>query len=86
MLTTSFPDYVGLVGVSIILITYFLLQARKVRSDNLTYLLLNIFGSVLIFFSLLYKWNLSAAVIEITWVAISIYGLFKRHISKTKYK
>ena len=69
-------DMLGLSGVAIILICYFLLQIGKLQLKQTVYSALNLLGALLIFISLLFDWNLPAAVIEIAWILISLYGIF----------
>ncbi len=75
---------VGLIGVIILPVAYFLLQTGRLRVEDLIYSLLNLLGSLFIFFSLLFKWNLSAALIEIFWALISLYGVVTYFIRKRK--
>ncbi|WP_457746393.1 CBU_0592 family membrane protein [Sulfurimonas sp.] len=70
-------DFIGILGVMIIVITYLLLQVEKIQSNSLSYSLLNILGSLLITYSLIYSWNLSSFVIEFFWILISLYGVWK---------
>jgi hypothetical protein len=70
-------DIIGIVGVSFIIMSYFLLQHGKISSDSVTYLTYNLIGAVLVLFSLFYHWNLASVIIEIMWLGISIYGLIK---------
>ena len=67
----------GIIGVSLILLAYFLLQIEKVRSDNIIYPVLNLIGASLLLISLLRFWNLPSVIIEIFWILISIYGIYK---------
>ena len=78
-----FIDLIGIIGVVIIVATYFLLQIEKIRSDDLGYSLLNILGSVLILLSILQNWNLASFLIEIFWILISFIGVYKA-INKRK--
>lgn len=73
----EFHDFVGFFGALAILVAYFLLQAKKMSADSLTYSLLNLIGALLILFSLANAWNLTAVFIEIIWVSISIFGILK---------
>lgn len=73
----EFHDFVGFSGATAILVAYFLLQAKKMSADGLIYSLLNLVGAILILFSLAYAWNLTAVFIEIIWVSISLFGVFK---------
>ena len=70
-------DIVGNAGVLCFLLAYFLLQNGRILHNNASYLLLNLAGSLLLIFSLLINWNLSAFMLEIAWALISIYGLYK---------
>ena len=70
-----FANAVGLVGVVLFLLAYTLLQFRKIKSESVTYSLMNLLGAVLILFSLLYAWNLPSFILESAWALVSIYGL-----------
>jgi hypothetical protein len=70
-------DAVGLIGVSLVVIAYFLLQIEKVSIYDISYSILNIFGSTLILVSLCINFNLASAVIEGFWVLISFIGVVK---------
>lgn len=73
----SLFDFLGTIGVALIIITYVLLQLEKIRSESLTYSLLNALGSGLIGFSLVFNFNFSAFVVEFFWFFISLYGIGK---------
>jgi len=79
----TFYSIIGLPGVFLILLTYFLLQTEKMSSTGFLYSFLNLTGASLILFSLLYEWNLAAALIEIFWIIISLLGLI-RYFKKRK--
>lgn len=70
-------DFVGSIGVGVIIITYILLQLERIKSDSLLYSLLNAAGASLIIISLVFNFNFSAFVVEFFWVLISIYGIIK---------
>jgi hypothetical protein len=46
------PDFVGTLGVVVILFCYYLLQTRKLRIEDALYSWLNLSGAVLILYSL----------------------------------
>ena len=68
---------IGMTGVLLILLAYFLLQRGTLTLKNLAYHWLNLIGALLIIVSLMVFWNLSSFVIEIAWAAISAYGVWK---------
>ena len=74
-MTLRWYDWSGLLGVSTILLAYFLLQAGRMRGDALSYQLMNAFGAFALLISLLYAFNLSAFVMEAAWLVVSIYGI-----------
>jgi hypothetical protein len=70
-------DLIGNVGVAIIVLCYLALQLERMRSTDLSYSLLNAVGAMLILISLTERFNLSAVIIEIFWIAISVIGIAK---------
>ncbi len=70
-------DVIGNIGVVCFLLSYFLLQKGVVLHTQLSYLLLNLAGALLLIFSLLINWNLSAFLLEAAWALISIWGIIK---------
>ncbi len=70
-------DFIGNIGVVVLMITYLMLQLNKIRSDGLAYSLLNAIGASLIVVSLVYDFNLSALLMEVFWVLISFVGIYR---------
>ena len=70
-------DLVGNIGVVILMVAYLLLQLNRLRSDELAYSLLNAIGASLIILSLVVDFNLSALLIEVFWVLISLIGIYR---------
>jgi len=70
-------DLVGNVGVFLILTTYLLLQLEKLDNHTVSYSLLNSVGASAILLSLYFRFNLSAFIIELFWLLISLIGLLK---------
>lgn len=70
-------DLVGNIGVVLMVLGYLLLQAEKIRSSDLSYSLMNGVGALLVLISLIYRFNVSAFLVELFWLLISIYGLIK---------
>lgn len=78
-------DTIGMIGVGLILFAYYQLSVDKLRSHNISYQLLNLIGSFMIFYSLIFNWNTPSVVIELVWIYISCLSLwrtFKRFKAK----
>ena len=75
-------DLAGFIGVLMIVIAYLLLQLDKLPSSSLSYSLLNATGALLIIISLIFKFNLSAFIVEVFWFLISLLGLTKSLVSR----
>jgi len=70
-------DFIGNIGVIVLMIAYLMLQLNKLRSDGLAYSLLNAVGASLVIVSLLFDFNLSALLMEVFWVLISFVGIYR---------
>jgi hypothetical protein len=76
-------DFVGNVGVIVLMTTYLMLQLNKLSSDGLAYSVLNALGASMITVSLLVDFNLSALLMEVFWVLISFIGIYRYFRLKT---
>jgi hypothetical protein len=70
-------DVIGTVGVAMILLAYFLVQTGRKTAQDLIYPMLNLIGALLLLLSLMVNWNTPSVIIEIFWIAISVYGIAK---------
>jgi hypothetical protein len=70
-------DLAGFIGVLLIIVAYLLLQLDELPSSSMSYSLLNAAGALLIIVSLIFKFNLSAFIVETFWFLISLFGLTK---------
>ncbi len=70
-------DIAGWTGSVLILAAYALLTARKVRGNSLNYQLLNIAGSILLIVNTLYYGALPPAALNLVWLAIGLYSIFR---------
>ncbi len=68
---------IGTIGVALILITYFLLQTERLKSNQLLYSILNFLGSGMILISLFHEFNFPSFVVELAWVLISGFGIVR---------
>ncbi len=73
----TMADGIGLAGAASIVVCYFLLQVGRLDPRSIAYSAANGLGAAAILFSLAFEFNLSAFVIELFWLAISILGLVR---------
>jgi hypothetical protein len=73
----EFHDIVGAVGVALVIGMYFMLQSGRIEASRAIFSILNAVGSALILISLAYAFNLAAALVEVFWLGISLYGLVR---------
>jgi hypothetical protein len=81
-MTLALTDFGGLVGVLLILSAYGLGQFGRLKMDTAPALLMNLIGASLVLISLLFRFNLSAFVIEAAWALLSLFGLVKLALKK----
>jgi len=68
-------DIIGTIGVALIILAYGAVQTRKMRSEQLSYSVMNLIGAAMILVSLRYSFNLASVVIEVFWILISLWGI-----------
>ena len=68
---------IGMMGMVVILLAYFILQLGKWKASEPPYLYTNIIGSSCLIVSLLWAWNLALFLLQCAWIIISLYGLMK---------
>ena len=71
----SVHDIAGILGSTLIVGSYLLLQIGRMRADQLAWPALNGLGALLVMLSLLVEFNLGAFVLECFWLLISLLGL-----------
>jgi hypothetical protein len=70
-------DYIGIIGVGLILVAYFLNIFSLIKKDGILFYLINIIGaSIACFTSYLINY-FPFVILEGTWVIVSIIGLLK---------
>jgi hypothetical protein len=77
-------DMAGFIGVLLIVIAYLLLQLDKLPTSSFSFSLLNAAGSLLIMLSLIFKFNVSAFLMQVFWFLISLIGVSKWLISRKR--
>ena len=83
MTEIGFYDIIGLIGVSLLISTYGLLQFDRIDPKGFWYSFNNMIVAILVTVSLLYNFNLASMVIEVFWFTLSVYGLL-RYYGKIK--
>lgn len=73
-------DVIGLTGVALYIGAYAGLQFGLIRGNSYTYTIMNMLAAALVLVSLTNNFNLSSAIIQITWIAISVFGLTRHFI------
>ena len=76
-MTYAWYDILGTLGVTLIILTYILLQLDRIRSEQLRYSLLNAAGASLILMSLYFSFNFPSFIVEFFWLLISLFGIGK---------
>ena len=75
---------IGLAGVVMQLIVYFLLSTNRIHSNTLFYQLFNMIGACGILYSLFFHWNTPSVVIEVIWLLISVRAVVRLARRKRK--
>jgi len=70
-------DISGLAGVVLYLASYGLLQSGRLSSDGAAYSWLNLLAASLVLISLATEFNLASALIQLSWILISLGGLHR---------
>ena len=73
----SLPDAAGLFGVLLILAAYAGAQLGRLDPRRAPALAMNLAGAGLIIWSLTFRFNLSAFLMEAAWAAVAVYGLIR---------
>jgi hypothetical protein len=73
-------DAIGMTGVFFYITAYAALQAGFLKGGGYTYTIMNLIAASLVLVSLTNNFNLSSAIIQITWIVISVFGLTRYFI------
>jgi hypothetical protein len=74
----SWSDAIGTIGTILLILAYFLLQAGKLKGDDWVYMIMNLVAAALLLYSLYFNFNLPSFIIELFWVGISGYGIWRK--------
>ena len=73
----SFADAAGLFGVLLILLAYAGAQTGRLEPRRAPALVMNLCGAGLIIWSLTFRFNLSAFLMEAAWAVVALCGLIR---------
>ena len=71
----DFYDLAGYGGVAFYLGSYALLQLGVLKGNSYAYAALNLVAAALVLVSLMRSWNLASAIIQISWITLSVLGI-----------
>lgn len=71
----SFADIFGVSGAAMVLLAYFMISTKPEMGKKVRYHALNFAGASLILLSLFHSFNLAAALLQVAWMAIALWGL-----------
>ena len=71
----TLPDFIGLSGVALLIVTYALLQLDRIDPKGFWYSFNNLLVAILVTVSLIETPNKPSMVIEFFWFMISAYGI-----------
>lgn len=77
-------NIVGVSGVLLVLMAFLLLQIGRLPAGKPLYSWLNLVGASAIIYSLFFDFNLPSFLMEISWLSISILGLWRFRKRKKK--
>ena len=73
----NYTDWIGAIGVSILLVAYFLNLLNKLNPAKPTYIILNILGAGIACYASVLLAYRPFIILEGSWTLVSLFGLFK---------
>ena len=73
-------EFAGLLGVAVYIGSYLALQLGMMRGTGYAYPALNLAAASLVLISLSQAFNLSSAIIQATWIVISVFGIVRIYL------
>lgn len=70
-------QWIGFLGMGCIVWGYYLIQSQRTSYDNWGYLWLNLIGAILLIISLIVHFNFGSFMIEVFWIAITLFSMRK---------
>tara|TARA_X000000950_G_scaffold61960_1_gene75555 strand:- start:3062 stop:3340 length:279 start_codon:yes stop_codon:yes gene_type:complete len=79
----DYPQAAAILGSVTFLLSYAYINRKIDAKNDLVYLSMNLFASVLMLYSLTTYWNIGVLINNGSWIVISSYSLFK-HFQRLK--
>lgn len=76
----------GWVGMFLMILDYFLLSTKKLKFDSITYNIINLLGGIGVLISSFYAQLWPVVVLNIFWIGVSSFSIYKIITIKPKYK
>lgn len=73
----DFYQLLGFLGMLLVVYAYLLLQIKKYTITSFPYQILNLIGAILLLISLFVHFNLGSFIIEVFWIIITLFGMYK---------
>ena len=81
----STSDIIATIGVSILLIAFFLQSLKVIKAESVAYGILNLFGAAIAGYA---SWLISFmpfVILEAVWCIVAIYGLINLYIKRKRF-
>jgi hypothetical protein len=78
----TITDLTGVIGVTILLVAYLLILMKKISSDGILYISLNLVGAGIACIASIMLNYVPFIVLEAAWTIVSMYSLIKKLIKK----
>ncbi len=75
-------ELTGVAGFLFYMLAYALLQMGKITGQGYSYTLMNMLAAILVLISLLHQFNLASLLIQVSWILISLAGLYRLWLTK----
>lgn len=84
--TIDWYEVIGYTGAVLYLVSYALLNLKKINGNGLNYIILNFTAASFVAFSCLQNWNGPSFLIQTCWMVFSVIGIVKilSHQKKSK--
>ena len=78
----TLTDWVGTIGVSILLVAFFLNLMNKIETNGFWYIFLNMLGAAVALVASLLLEYMPFVILEAVWTMVSTYSLVKLYVDK----